>query len=122
MKNRIKIFQENLVFSNFFVAFCVLSLYRVSEILLLIPQSQDMCFFVLFCSLASYNFTRIPIFFLKNNNYSGPRKWVLNNMLIFCVIIFFSSVSSIYFGLEIRHIILIITSFFYHIILHFFSN
>ena len=101
MKNRIKFFQENIVFSNFFVAFCVLSLYRVSEILLLIPHSQDMCFFILFCSLASYNFTRIPLFFLKNNNYSGPRKWVLNNRLIFYVIIFFSSVASIYYGLKL---------------------
>ena len=117
MKKHIRFIQENLVFSNLFVGFCALSLYKVSEILLMIPSNQKMSLFVFFSTLASYNFTRIPILFFQNEHFSCARKWVHNNKFIFILIIFLSTIVSIYYmillGLIYLSLPLIFISLFY---------
>ena len=117
MKNHIKFVQENLVFSNLFVGFCVLSLYKVTEILFMIPSNQKMSIFVLFSAVASYNFSRISILFSKTIYFSQARKWVSNNKYLFILIIFLSTIVSIYYIILLRLINLIIPlvfiSFFY---------
>jgi len=102
MQKHIKFVQENLVFSNLFVGFCVLSLYKVTEILFFIPSNQKMSLFVLFSAIASYNFSRIPILFSKNIHFSHARKWVFNNKYLFISIIFLSTIVSIYYIILLR--------------------
>tara|TARA_B100001029_G_C15041897_1_gene444256 strand:- start:880 stop:1773 length:894 start_codon:yes stop_codon:yes gene_type:complete len=102
MQKYIKFVQENLVFSNLFVGFCVLSLYKVTEILFRIPSNQEMSIFILFSAVAAYNFSRIPILFSNNIHFSHARQWVWSNKYLFISIIFLSSIVSIYYIILLR--------------------
>ena len=51
-----------LIYTNLFVAFSALSLYKVTEILFGF-KDQNLSFFVFFGTLFAYNYMRLPIFF-----------------------------------------------------------
>ena len=116
MKSHLHFIRENLVYSNIFVAFCVLSLYKVSEILLVIPANIDISIFIFFSTLTAYNLSKVPILY-KTKYSSGLVKWIISNKKIFAFITILSAcICTIYiFLLNIFFISLpiIIISLFY---------
>jgi len=83
-----------LIFSNLFVACCILSLFLSSEILLE-SKNYNLAVFVFFATIFTYNFQRIVR--IKKGIQHTRKSWLENYKKTIMYLIFFSSCVSFYY-------------------------
>ena len=106
---------QKLVFSNFFVACCVLFLFETTNLLFQIPASKYVSTLVFLSSFSCYNLMNLTSNSNKKN--STRKKWLLNHKKSLELITIITSLISVFLIIKLNFIVyffpLIVLTFFY---------
>ena len=97
----IKKIADFFLFSNIFVAYCVVALCISTEFLLGY-HSYKINLFVFFATLFTYNFQRLLRMSIQGD-FSFRQQWLQQNKLLLWVITTFSAIATVYFSLFLSH-------------------
>ena len=95
----IKKIADFFLYSNIFVAYCVVALCMSTEFLLG-HYSHTISLFVFFASLFTYNFQRL-VRMRVQEELSFRQQWLQKNKFLLCIITALSAIATIYFSLSL---------------------
>lgn len=89
------------LFGNVFVAYCVVALCMSTEFLLG-HYSYNICFFVFFASLFTYNFHRLVRMRIQQE-LSFRQQWIQQNKFLLWIVTALSAIATVYFSLSLSY-------------------